>query len=298
MTSTDHTVAHAWPACVLGAWAAAWLGGRRSPDDVVDTLAELGARHIVDDRTVPAPGRESAGGSSDSGTESPGDAHDGALRLLGLLRDARSISVRLPGPGDLHGLPPDPATSAAIRAGEVLLIDDGDPAGAPLALVPHGPDDQAARNLGHTFRWSVFRYGAPVAVSASATADAGAIEYELRQAVSQAAALIAGLGANRAAAEPGAAPPRDLRATVRTRAIRYRVDLPPHDDARASRMIETAAQVDAIVAAATDDGVTFGASGSQLHAGDTELRRLAGLTRAARAAAVNRIIGEYLSADR
>ena len=144
MTSTDHTVTRAWPACALGGWAAAWLAGRCSPDDVADTLAIFADHHTVDDHT-----------------DHPRIGDDGVLGLLSLLRGATAMSVRLPSAGDPHGLPPGPVTSACFAAGEVLLVDDeiGKRAGH-LALVPDLDADVC--------RWSVYRYSAPLPADPSA----------------------------------------------------------------------------------------------------------------------------------
>ncbi len=109
----------AWPTCALGAWAAAWLTGRCSPDDVIEALAESADRHEV---------------QTEQSTSATGSGN-GVLELLGMLKPARQLVVRLPSTGDPQGLPPHPATSKALVAGEVLLVDDSDTAGT-LALVP------------------------------------------------------------------------------------------------------------------------------------------------------------------
>ncbi|MGV9670977.1 hypothetical protein ACWDPV_10315 [Gordonia sp. NPDC003504] len=259
MTSTDHGIAAAWPACALGAWAAAWIAGRCSPDDVVDTLASSADLHIVDDRT-----------------DGADMSHTGVLALLGRLRGARGLSVRLPVAGDPQGLPPGAPTSAALAAGEVLLVDDGG-RDTPLALIPAEHDG--------SYRWTVLRYDTEVPLTPSRSP--GDVEYELRQAVSSATELITRVGARSSTA------PADLRGTLRTLTHRHLVELPPHDDARITRIIATAAQVEAVVALA-GDGVGIGDTAGQWSAGDGELRRLVTLTHAARSAAVNRLITEFL----
>jgi hypothetical protein len=258
MTSTDHGIAAAWPACALGAWAAAWIAGRCSPDDVVDTLATAADLHIVDDRT-----------------DGADTSHTGVLALLGRLRGARGLSARLPVAGDPQGLPPGTATSAALASGEVLLVDDG--RATPLALIPAEHDGSC--------RWTVLRYDTEVPLAPSRSP--GDVEYELRQAVSSATELITRAGARSSTA------PADLRGTLRTLTHRHIVELPPHDDARITRIIATAAQVEAIVALAAD-GVGIGDTAGQWSAGDGELRRLVTLAHTARAAAVNRLITEFL----
>lgn len=245
----------------MGAWAAAWIAGRCSPDDVADTLAGFADLHLVE---VSAPADEPVIG-------------DGVLGLLGVMRTARRLSVRLPGPGAPQGLPPDPATTSALVAGEVLLVDDGAP--TPLALVAGEHDG--------SIRWRVSRYRTPV--PDGAVASAGEIEYELRQAVSEATALIAGIGGARAGTAR-----TDVRGTIRAVTHRHLVELPPHDDERATRLLATAAQVEAIVSVAAAAGTTFGDTAHHWDSGDDQLRRLRTLTHAARAAAVNRVITDFL----
>ncbi|GAB37778.1 hypothetical protein GOSPT_022_01220 [Gordonia sputi NBRC 100414] len=161
----------------------------------------------------------------------------------------------------------------------MLLVDDeiGERAG-PLALVPHLDADVC--------RWSVHRYAGPL--PADPSAPVGEVEYQLRQSVSEAAALATRVGSR------AGNPPADLRGSVRALTLRNQVDLPPHDDARASRVIDTAAQIEAIVTVAGRGDVTFGATSNELLSGDGELRRLVSLARAARGAAVNRVISEYV----
>ena len=271
MTSTDHSLAPAWPSCALGAWAAAWLAGRCSPDDVADTLDTLAELHTVD---VSGPGdiAETVSDSPESGY--------GVLGLLGLLRGASGLEVRLPGPGAPQGLPPDPATEAAFGVGEVLLVDDGGQ--HPLALIPTEHDGSV--------RWRVMRYRVPV--SAPATAPAGDIEYDLRDAVTEATELIGRLGGRTGTN------PTDLRGAIRALTHRHLVELPPHEDQRATRLLGTAAQVEAIVTVANDGRVGFGQTAGHWESGDAQLRSLITLTRAARAAAINRVIGELMPAHR
>ncbi|MEO9328492.1 serine/threonine protein kinase [Gordonia aurantiaca] len=265
----SHTVA--WPTCALGAWAAAWLTGRCSPDDVISALAECADRHeVLSD--------EAATGSG-----------NGVLDLLSLLRPARRIVVRLPSTGDPQGLPPHAVTSKALLAGEVLLVDDSDTAGT-LALVPEL--DTFDTDPPYVLcRWSVFRYDDRLDLGhlASAGPSAGDLEYELRQAVAEAATIIGGLGSRRSVDLA------DLRKDLATRTAQHRVDMPAHAlDARSTRLIDSSAQVEAIVDLAAARGVEVGDTAGQWDSGDTALRRLQSLTRAARAAAVNHTIGELL----
>ncbi|WP_439032889.1 serine/threonine protein kinase [Gordonia terrae] len=276
----------AWPSCALGAWSAAWLAGRCSPDDVIEALAESADRHEVRWFDPTASGAE-------FGDAADGSAN-GVLDLLGVLRPARRLLVRLPSTGDPQGLPPHPATSAALLAGEVLLVDGGSAPGT-LAVVPEVSVDHLdalgddPRHL--TCRWTVFRYDAPLDLGhlVSAGPSAGDLEHELRQAVRDAAAIIGGLNGRRSA---GAT---DLRADLATLTTRHRVTLPPHAlDTRSTRLIDTAAQVEAIVDLANVRSAEIGDGAGQWDSGDSALRGLQTLTRTARAAAVNQTIVELL----
>lgn len=263
----------AWPTCALGAWAAAWLTGRCSPDDVIEALAESADRHEV---------------QTEQSTSATGSGN-GVLELLGMLKPARQLVVRLPSTGDPQGLPPHPATSKALVAGEVLLVDDSDTAGT-LALVPEfstlGIDPPYV-----TCRWTVFRYADRLDLGhlVSSGPSAGDLEYDLRQAVRDAASIIGGLGGRRSV-DAG-----DLRKELAALTSRHRVALPPHAlDARSTRLIDTAAQVEAIVDLAGARRVEIGDTAGQSDSGDSALRGLHTLARTARAAAVNHTIGELL----
>ncbi|MFE0747907.1 serine/threonine protein kinase [Gordonia sp. NPDC058843] len=273
----------AWPTCALGAWAAAWLTGRCSPDDVIEALAESADRHVMHWADSPTPMVEQGSPTRPS--------TNGILDLLALLRPAHRLVVRLPSTGDPQGLPPHPATSAALGAGEVLLVDAT--GAGTLALVPaftataRSADDPSFV----TCTWSAYRYDAALDLGhlVSAGPSAGDLEYELRQAVREATSIIGGLGGRRSADAS------DLRTQLAALTTRHRVALPPHLlDARSTRLIDTAAQVEAIVDLAGAHNVEMGDSAGQWDSGDATLRGLQILTRTARAAAVNQTILELL----
>ncbi|MGC5259105.1 hypothetical protein ACPXCG_22415 [Gordonia sp. DT218] len=270
MTSIDLYVSGppAWPGCALGAWAAAWLGGRCAPDDVIDTMSEFAGRHLVVD--------------PDAIVDVAGD-RDARLGLLTVLRRARQIEVRLPTSGAPQGLPPDPATTAALAAGEILLIHGDVAPSSTIGLIPTLDGD--------TCHWTVHRFGGEVAISPPESL--GQVEYDLREAIRETATIIGGLGSG--GSRSGGS---ELRTTLAALTGRHQVILPPHDDIRATRVIDSAAQVEAIITLAGAHAPTFGVTARHVETGDARLRRLAGLTRAARAAAVNRVIVEHLPADR
>ena len=172
---------------------------------------------------------------------------------------------------------------------EVLLVDDAAGAGT-LALVPEFAADTADPPF-VTCTWSAYRYDATLDLGhlVSAGPSAGDLEYELRQAVREATTIIGGLGGRRSADAS------DLRTELAALTSRHRVALPPHLlDARSTRLIDTAAQVEAIVDLAGARNVEIGGSAGQWDSGDATLRGLQALTRTARAAAVNHTILELL----
>lgn len=262
MTSIDLPVTGpAWPTCALGAWAAAWLSGRCSPDDVADILGEFADRHILDDITAP-----SAVGLDDR------------LALLTLLRRAAPIGVRLPSAGAPQGLPPGDATLAALHSGEVLILDDG--GAAPLALLPT-PGDTVCR-------WTVLRFPAPPA--ADLGHGLGQVEYDLREAVRESAEIIGRVGDLGVRSRSRGT---DIRTTIARMTRHLQVVMPPHDDVRATRILETAAQVEAVLRVASSYQVSVGATARHVELTDSHVRQLLSLTRSARAAAVNAVIDEF-----
>ncbi|MDY6810900.1 MAG: hypothetical protein SW127_18115, partial [Actinomycetota bacterium] len=260
MTSTDLIAPGppAWPGCALGSWTAAWLAGRCAPDDVTDTLSDFADRHDVVDTTDAA----------------RADDEHARLGLLALLRRGERFSVRLPTAGDPQGLPPAPATAAALSAGEILLVDRAE--GTTLGLVPE--------LIGDTCRWSMYRYERRV--TAASTESLGQIEYDLREAIRETTDIVGALGSGGLKLSPAA-----LRSALATLTARHQITLPPHDDARASRVIDSAARVEAIVTLAGAQAPTFGVTAGHVELADTGLRRLAAMARSARAAAVNQVIG-------
>lgn len=247
-----------WPASALALWAAAWRAGVVAPDDVVHTLFDYAQAHEAD----VAPGTGIAPGGT-------------ALDLLRLVGNAPVSAVALPAPGDAQGLPPGVVNDDVLVAGEVLLLDRPD--GAPLAI--------SARGTAERCRWTVRSLDVPLDVAAAGgDQSVGELEYGLRDAVTEAAAVIAGLSG------PRSAGPADLRDALAARTRAATLDLPPHDRQRVDRMLATVAQIEAIVSLA---GGGLGASAGQLESADAQLRRLSSLTRRARAAAVNTLLRDY-----
>ncbi|WP_161896440.1 serine/threonine protein kinase [Gordonia spumicola] len=254
MTSSPVSTLRAWPVSALAVWAAARAAGRCAPDDVLHTLHDYSQAHELD-----------------------GLMSGDVLDLLDVVSGNAHLAVRMPSPGDAQGLPPGTPDGA-----EVLLIDDR-PLGsegptAALALTARGTAERC--------RWELSRVPTPLAVDRlSSDLPLGELEYELREAVGEAAQLIAGLSGARASS------PADLRDALAALTEARRIDLPPHEHPRVDRVITSAAQIDAIIDLA---GVgALGVSGAQTDVADHRLRRLTALTRTARTAAINTLITDY-----
>lgn len=263
MTTSSISTMRAWPVSALAVWAAARDASRCAPDDVLHTLHDYAQAHEVD-------------GPSD-------DVHTGdVLELLDLVAANAHVAVRMPAAGDAQGLPPGTVTDSAMTTGEVLLIDDR-PAGSDGPTLALG---LIARGTPERCRWELNRLTTAVAVDRlSSDLPLGELEYNLREAVGEAAQIIAGLSGARPST------PADLRDALAAMTEARRLDLPPHDNPRVDRVLAAAAQIDAIVQLA---GVgALGVSGAQSTVADDRLRRLTSLTRTARTAAINTLITDY-----
>ncbi|WP_448223520.1 serine/threonine protein kinase [Gordonia iterans] len=255
----------AWPASALALWATAWRAGVVAPDDAVHTLHDYAQAHEVD--AAPGTGIMSS---------------DSVLDLLRLVGRASAGAVVLPAPGDAQGLPPRVLNDDVLAAGEVLLL--APEAGGRLAMTARGTAERC--------RWTVRALDDSVDIEAiGADQTAGELEYELREAVAEAATVIAGLSG------PRTSGPADLRDALAARTRALGLDLPPHDRQRVDRMLATAGQIDAIISLVASTGLGsgggLGVSAEQVASADAQLRRLAALTRRARAAAVNTLLRDF-----
>lgn len=264
---TGNALGRAWPGCALALWATAWRAGAVAPDEVLHTLGDYAQTHELD----AGPGTGVASSAV-------------AIDVVRLVRDAAAVTVALPVPGDAQGLPPGVLDGPALAGGEVLLL--ARPDGAPLHLTARGTAERC--------RWTVRALQAPLDVgSVGVEQPLGELEYELREAIGDAAAVLAEL------AGPRTGGPADLRDALAARTAARALDLPPHDRLRVDRVLAQAAQVEAIVDLAGPSstlrtGGGLGASATHLDTADTQLRRLTNLTRQARAAAVNTLLRDYV----
>jgi hypothetical protein len=150
---------HDLPAGRLAAWATAWLSGRCSFDEALDAVAGDSAASVTG-----LPGTDGAVPLGEALT---------ALRGLG----ERRLTLVLPVPGDVRGLPPTPGLAPeAVEAGQAAV-------GTAVALVPR-------RVNGEMVAWTAFPGpAAPPPVEGTLRAASGSLDL----AVTDAARTLAGL---------------------------------------------------------------------------------------------------------
>ena len=276
------------PSVSLSVWSNAWLAGHAAPDDVLDALTAWAPYHSVLAYDAVAAGR--------TGLPWPDVDTCGPMSLLQTVRTVAArrtdrewpqrptISLALPVPGDVRGLPVGTQfASDALETGEAVLVSAPD--GAAVGLVPafecdDADDDSPASFLPETLSWSVYSlHEAPV----DDHLDLGDAEYALRSAVRSAAEALDVLQLSASTEDPRALVEELLQANSHHR-------IPDHAPQRAVRVLSTAAHVDAIITVGS--GVTPIAthSVSQAMIADSAMRPLASVVRSARMAAVNAIL--------
>jgi len=273
------------PSVSLSVWANAWLAGAAAPDDVLDALSQWAPTHSVTAYDAVAAGR--------TGLPWPDVNHSGTMSLLQTLRTAAgrpagapAISVALPVPGDVRGLPAGTQFQRdAVSAGEAILIS-GDPSTPAVGLVPdfeydetEDVDDAELSGLG----WTV--YSVPEAPVAEHI-DLGEAEFALRSAVRSAADALGTLRAEAGGVD--VADPRRLVEQVLESSGRH--PAPDHAPSRALRVLENAAHIDAIVTVSSGLMPIGLQSSSEAQLANEALRPLSGVVRSARLAAVSAIL--------
>ena len=291
------------PSASLALWGNAWLAGRAAPDDVLDALGLWAPRHSV--------AAYDAAAAEATGLPWPDIDDAGVVSLLQTLRTAAGpgrsepvLGIALPVPGDVRGLPAGSTFATdAMTVGEAVLITP--PGGTAIGLVPEFEYDEDSEQAdraallrestaGEDFLdealtepgvlvWTA--YSLPAAPPAEHH-DLGAAELELRAAVRSAAEALTALRDGGAGVEVD-----DPRALVEQLLEAGRDHhAPDHAPERALRVLQTAAQVDAILTVSA--GITpisiMSSSGMQL-AGDA-VRPLSTVVRTARLAAVEAIL--------
>jgi hypothetical protein len=283
----EYTASIMWcPSASLSAWANAWLAGVAAPDDVLDALSHWAPRHSVTAYDAVAAGT--------TGLPWPDVSDAGAVSLLQTLRTAAgppgpapAISVVLPVPGDVRGLPAGTRFQRdAIAAGEAIVVA-ADPSSPAVGLVPdfeyEDVDDPEFSQEMSGLCWTV--YSVP-AVPVGEQVELGEAEYALRSAVRSAADA---LGAIRAeAGGVDVADPRGLVEQVLESSSQHRA--PDHAPSRALRVLENAAHIDAIITVSSELMPIGLQSSSEAQIANEALRPLAGVVRSARSAALSAIL--------
>lgn len=278
------------PSGSLSIWANAWLAGAAAPDDVLDALSQWAPRHSVTAYdSVAAEG---------TGLPWPDLDDAGAVSLLQTMRTAArpagsppSIVLALPVPGDVRGLPPGTQFGRdAIAAGEAIIVGGAEHATAvglvPDFEYPDSPDtadDCEFETELSALSWTV--YSLP-AMPKLEHADLGDAEYTLRGAVRGAADALGTLRAGAAGGE--VTDPRKLVEQVLESTLAHRI--PDHAPARAVRVLENAAHVDAIITVSSGLIPSGLQSSSEFQIASDALRPLISVVRSARLAAVSSIL--------
>ncbi|CAN3128858.1 hypothetical protein ACNUDN_13090 [Mycobacterium sp. smrl_JER01] len=280
------------PSVSLSVWANAWLAGAAAPDDVLDALSLWTPRHSVTAYDSVAALR--------TGLSWP-DLDDAAsVSLLQTVRTAAgkqpvqpSVALALPVPGDVRGLPPGTQFGRdAVAAGEAVVVAGADGA---IGLVPDfeyqddfaesgDPDDDfeyESELIG--LSWTVYSF---TSAPAAGHFDLGEAEYQLRDAVRSAADAMGSLRAGAAGGE--VADPRGLVEQILDSTRVHRI--PDHAPARAVRVLENAAHVDAIITASSGLIPIGLQSSSEVQLASDALRPLTSVVRSARLAAVTAIL--------
>jgi hypothetical protein len=244
----------------LAVWASAWLAGAAAADDVLDALTAWAPLHRVH-----AADRVAAGST---GLPGPDDGTVGPATLFAPLRAAGDTDVRLvlPSAGDVRGLPAGTAfAGAALAAEEGVLVP-----GARLGLVPV-PEGREA------LRWRVF--AVPSVIRPADHTGLGEAEHGLREAVRDTARALLELDV--------ASSDRHVRGRIAaTLRARPRLDWPAGTPGRALRVLDSADEVAAILAAAGQDAPGGARTAPTAAARDDLLRPLWTAVRTARTAAV------------
>ncbi|MFA5710015.1 hypothetical protein [Mycolicibacterium sp.] len=279
------------PSVSLTLWANAWLAGQAAPDDVLDALSVWATTHSVAAYDSVA--------ADVTGLPWPDVDTATSVSLLQTVRAAAglravpgpALNLVLPVPGDARGLPAGSTFARdAMNAGEAVIVTSE--RGAPIGLVPEfegddeGLDDALDDDLdgaAPVLSWTV--YSLPAAPTPEHI-DLGEAEYALRSAVRSAAEALTALRAGGSGLDVD-----DPRALVeQVLEASHAHDAPPHAPTRALRVLENAAQVDAIITVSAGLMPIATQSSSEAQLASDALRPLAGVVRSARLAAVTAIL--------
>jgi hypothetical protein len=276
------------PSATLSVWANAWLAGQAAPDDVLDALSCWAPAQSVTAYDAVAAGH--------TGLPWP-DIHDaGVVSLLQTLRTAAGrpstgtpqISVLLPIPGDSRGLAPGTQFERdAIAAGEAVIVTDPEDPGKAVGVVPEfeyeQSDDELVLPELAALSWTVYSVpGGPVIDHM----ELGEAEYELRLAVRSAADALTTIGLGSTGVDVD--DPRGMVEQLLESGRHHQVPEPA--PARALRVLENAAHVDAIITVSAGLSRIGTQSLSEAQIATGALRPLAAVVRSARMAALTAIL--------
>jgi hypothetical protein len=276
------------PSATLSVWANAWLAGQAAPDDVLDALSCWAPTQSVTAYDAVAAGH--------TGLPWP-DVHDaGVVSLLQTLRTAAgrsstgtpSITVVLPIPGDVRGLPPGSQFGRdAIAAGEAVIVTHPEAPGKAVGVVPEFEYDESDDELVipglAALSWTVYSLpNAPVIDHI----ELGEAEYDLRLAVRSAADTLTTIGLGPTGIE--VEDPRGMVEQLLEATGHHQVPEPA--PSRALRVLENAAHVDAIIAVSAGLSRIGTRSLSEAQIATDALRPLAAVVRSARMAALSAIL--------
>jgi hypothetical protein len=276
------------PSATLSVWANAWLAGQAAPDDVLDALSCWAPNQSVTAYDAVAAGH--------TGLPWP-DIHDaGVVSLLQTLRMAAgrsstgkpSITVVLPIPGDVRGLPPATQFGRdAIAAGEAVIVTHPDDPGKAVGLVPEFEYDDSDDELEipelAALSWTVYSLPIPPVID---HIELGEAEYDLRLAVRSAADALTTIGLGSAGVDVD--DPRGMVEQLLESTRHHRVPEPA--PSRALRVLENATHVDAIIAVSAGLSRIGTQSLSEAQIATDALRPLAAVVRSARTAALSAIL--------
>jgi hypothetical protein len=199
-----------------------------------------------------------------------------------------SITVVLPIPGDVRGLPPGTQFGRdAIAAGEAVIVTHPDDPAKAVGLVPEFEYDDSDDELEipelAALSWTVYSLpNAPVIDHI----ELGEAEYDLRLAVRSAADTLTTIGLGSAGVDVD--DPRGMVEQLLESGRHHQVPEPA--PSRALRVLENAAHVDAIIAVSAGLSRIGTQSLSEAQIATDALRPLAAVVRSARTAALSAIL--------